>query len=282
MTHLVALILTCVVVAIVVGVALFHAFVTTVRQAFDGGAPGLWVASLREQLAFARIVSWNLGPRRAVDVDDVDPDADVVVVLVHGAAANGTCTTGWQRALEDAGVTVPVVAPDHGVVVRALEVHTARVADVVKRIRERAPRARLVFACHSMGGLVVRRLLAHDDDVRRATVGVVTVASPHEGTESLRALPFATSLAHLRRGHPSITSLPPLSSLVARSYVLGSAVDTIVYPKATTQPQGSEAFSFDDVGHAALLTEPAVAARVAALVKGLIDDARQDGVVDGA
>jgi hypothetical protein len=100
---------------------------------------------------------------------------------------------------------------------------------------------------------------------------VITVASPHQGTESLRAFPFA--VGSLQVGHAGLTRLPPLDQLVKRSAVIASAVDVIVYPKASSQPAGSDAFHFDDVGHAALLVDDAVAQRVAALVLAMIEEA---------
>ena len=267
-----SLVVVAVVAAVVVVVVGFHVVTALSRFLHGEPAPGLVRAAVGEVFAFLRIFGWSVarGPRFAPE--DLKGDEDIVVVLVHGAMADGSCTTGWARGLVKAGVVVPVVAPDHGVVVRPLEVHTTRVRSFVQRVRLAAPRARLIFVAHSMGGLVVRRLLADDDDVRAATVGVVTVASPHMGTASVRLLPFG--FAHLREGHADFQTLPALSSLVPRSWVMGSAVDAIVYPKATTLPAGSEAVSFDAVGHAGFLVDDAVAARVAEFVKALVDTAR--------
>lgn len=259
---------------VVLGVILlFHVVTAALRWSFGGDAAGLWRAAFNEVIAFLRIAAWSVtgGPR--LQPEDVAEHADVVVVLVHGAMADGSCTTGWAKGLVKAGVDAAIVAPDHGVVVRALEVHTERVRGFVQRLRLAAPNARLIFVAHSMGGLVVRRLLADDDDVRDATEGVITVASPHAGTASVRVVPFG--LSHLGAGYAGFTTLPPLSKLVKQSWVVGSAVDAIVYPKSTTHPDGSEAISFDDVGHAAFLVRDDVAERVAGLVKLMIAGVRR-------
>lgn len=261
------------VVVALAGVVGFHVVTGLLRLAHGEPAPGLWRAAAKEVIAFLRIASWTLTGGARLQPEDLKGDEDVVVVLVHGAMADGSCTTGWARGLKKAGVNAPIVAPDHGVVVRALEVHTARVRNFVQRLRLAAPSAKLIFVAHSMGGLVVRRLLADDDDVRDATVGVVTVASPHAGTASVRVVPFG--LAHLGAGYKGFSTLPPLSTLVKTSYVVGSAVDAIVYPKSTTLPAGStEAVSFDDVGHAGFLVDDAVAERVAGFVRLMIAGVR--------
>ncbi len=260
-----------VVVVALVAIVGFHVVTGLLRLSHSGPAPGLWRAAAREVLAFLRIASWSVTGGARLQPEDLKGDERFVVVLVHGAMADGSCTTGWARGLKRAGVDVPVTAPDHGVVVRALSIHTARVRGFVQRLRLAAPDAKLIFVAHSMGGLVVRRLLADDDDVRGATVGVVTVASPHAGTASVRVVPFGVS--HLGAGYSGWSSLPALSTLVKVSYAVGSNVDAIVYPKASTHPDGSEAVSFDDVGHAAFLVDDAVAARVAGFVKLMIDGA---------
>lgn len=270
----VVVVVIVVVAAAVFGVSGFHALTAVSRRRREGAVVGHFRATLREHAAFLRIISWGFLPRTARSPADVGVDTDVVVVFVHGAMADGSCTTGWQRALArrgiDESVGVAVVAPDHGVVIRNLAAHTRRVHDVMSDVQLAAPNARFVFVAHSMGGLVVRQLLAGDERLRKATLGAITVASPHEGTASLRSLPFGFS--HLREGHEGFRTLPPLSALVEKSWVVGSAVDNIVYPKATTLSPGSEPISFDAVGHAGLLVDAGVGECLAGLVAGLVAD----------
>jgi hypothetical protein len=254
--------------AVVVSTVLFHLLTALVRTALVGPAPGLWGATLREVPAFAQIVSWNFRRRRALrgdlDVDAVAEDANVVVVAVHGAAADGTSLRAWASALRahPALAGVPVVAPDHGNVVDALDVHAGRVGVVVDRLLARAPRARLVFVAHSMGGVVVRHLLASSTAARAATAGIVTVASPHDGTAAVRVVPLP-GLLHLGPSSPALMALPALSTLAPHTFVAGSTVDNIVYPLPTSLPAGSSPQVFEGIGHASLLTDPRVAAYVA-------------------
>lgn len=269
------LVVVAAVVAVVVGgISGFHTLTGLSRRIREGAVDGHFVATLREHAAFVRIISWGFRPRSARNPADIPADTEVVVVFVHGAMADGSCTTGWQRALAGAGIDedvgVAVVAPDHGVIIRDLEAHTRRVHDVMADVQLAAPGAHFVFVAHSMGGLVVRQLLAGDERLRKATLGAVTVASPHAGTASLRSLPFG--FPHLREGHAGLRTLPPLSSLVEKSWVVGSAVDNIVYPKTTSLSPGSEPISFDSVGHAALLVDAGVGECIAGLVASLVAD----------
>ncbi len=273
-------ILAVVVVVVVVGFGCFPLLSALWRVSLEGRAPpGLWRAAVGEVSAFVRIVGWSLGrhaPAVPEDVD-IDVDAEVVVVFVHGAMADGSCTTAWQEAVVAAGVGVPIFAPDHGAIVRSLTVHAQRTQAFVARVRRRCPKAALVFVGHSMGGLVIRKMLADDDGLRAATRGVVSVASPHRGTQSMRGIGRLFGAAHLGFQHPEISALPALEQLVPGSVFIASAVDAVVYPKATSLPRrwgidddAGLVFSFDELGHAALLVRAEVAERIAVLVAAMV------------
>ena len=78
--------------------------VTTVvlRLAVDGGAPGLWRASFGDIVHAAVVIGWRLQGRSARGAPTEDPatvaGSDVVVVMVHGTAADGTCMRLWAQA----------------------------------------------------------------------------------------------------------------------------------------------------------------------------------------
>jgi hypothetical protein len=78
-------------------------------------------------------------------------------------------------------------------------------------------------------------------------------------------------LAFLSRGNAWIQTLPTLSSLVPRVRSFASDVDVIVYPPETCEAGEHELMHA--IGHAHLLTSPAVAERVADAVRALIVDA---------
>jgi len=119
---------------------------------------------------------------------------------------------------------------------------------------------------------VMRRALADDAVIRAATIGAVTVATPHLGTAFARHGRIQR-LLQLSPGHVTVTGLPPLSTLVPRAITFGSRLDVIVYPYENTVQEGVRDEVIAGHGHAALLTDPVVAQQVADAVKSLIVDA---------
>jgi triacylglycerol lipase len=250
--------------------------VTTVmlRLAVDGGAPGLWRASFGDIVHAAVVIGWRLQGRSARGAPAADPAAvagsDVVVVMLHGTAADGTCMRLWAQATAAAGVEAPVLAPDHGMLLRTPEVHGERIARVLRACLAHGPRVRLVIVAHSLGGLAVRCALANDALLRERTMGVVTVATPHRGTALASRFPVGP-VAFLARGNAWLHTVPPLSSLVPRVRSFATDVDVIVYPSETCEAGQHQLFHA--IGHAHLLTSPVVAERVAEAVRAVIVDA---------
>ncbi len=277
----IALLVVVVIVALLLVVAFgYIAFLmgaTLLRRVFDGAwAPGLWRAGYDEIWAGARIAAWSINGRRGLLAPRKDPQAargaSVVVILVHGAGVDGTCMRRWASAVVETGIEAPILAPDHGTMTGALTTHAERLNRFLREVLEVAPGAQLVLVGHSMGGLVMRRALADDDVVRAATLGAVTVATPHLGTAFARMSPVERFL-QLSPGHTTVTSLPPLSKLVPRAITFGSPLDVIVYPYENTIQEGIRSEVIAGHGHAALLTDPVVARQVADAVSSLIVDA---------
>jgi pimeloyl-ACP methyl ester carboxylesterase len=235
---------------------------------------------LREARAIARIVSWSFRRRR----DDDARGARDVVVLVHGMAADGSCMTHWARALASLGVRV--VAPDHGMWLAPLEVHADRLATFVGRLVAGASTPpRLHFVGHSMGGVVVRAMLAACPDVARLTSSVTTVATPHAGSAGGRGLPWSR-IARLTTGSPLFASLPSLAALVpdAIRATLGAVDDAVVYPLSTTHDEDDRLAVRHDVagiGHASLLVDERVSSFIAGTVGRALSGRVRPPDVDG-
>jgi len=262
---------------VAVAVVLWAAWVTVtilLRLVVDGGAPGLWAASFTDVGHALRVISWRLRGRGVRGAPSDDPGiaagSDVVVVLLHGTAADGTCMRAWAGAIAAAGVEAPIIAPDHGMLLRTPEVHGARIAKVLQACLAQGPRVRLVIVAHSLGGLAVRCALASDPAIRERTLGVITVATPHQGTALAARLPVGP-LAFLALHNAWVVALPGLSALVPRVRSFATDVDVIVYPPATCVAGEHELLH--GIGHAHLLTSPVVAARVAEAVRSVIVDA---------
>lgn len=254
--------------------ALWVTVTILLRIRTDGGAPGLWRASFTDVAHALRVISWRVRGRAVRGAPSDDPGiaagSDVIVVLLHGTAADGTCMRAWAGAIAAAGVEAPILAPDHGMLLRTPVVHGERIAKVLQACLAQGPRVRLVIVAHSLGGLAVRCALAGEAALRERTLGVITVATPHRGTALAGRLPVGP-LAFLAFENPWVKALPSLSELVPRVHSLATDVDAIVYPPATSAVGEHELLH--GIGHAHLLTSPIVAARVADAVRSVIVDA---------
>ncbi|TBA72899.1 alpha/beta fold hydrolase [Rhizobium ruizarguesonis] len=140
---------------------------------------------------------------------------EIMIVFVHGILSSGEGAWGnpsWpdlvarDPELSDAAVYVFTYRTSVGS-------HTYSISDAANELREHlrivgvASKRKLVFVCHSMGGLVVRRLLVANRDelaVYDLMIGLFLVASPSLGANDasmLSLLSYAlqhTQLAALR------------------------------------------------------------------------------------
>jgi hypothetical protein len=216
-------------------------------------------------------------PKNAAELGAIRHDG-VIVVFLHGTAADGSCMRRWIEAARDAGVDSPMLSLDHGSVLRDVSIHGARVCAALEALLDLSMRApRLVIVAHSKGGVAARVALASSERVRRAIVGVVTVAAPHHGTGLVRLAPVGP-FRSLAWQAPSLAVLPALATLAPRVRSFGSDVDVIVYPDSTADAGGHHE-QIVGIGHAALLTDRTVAGRVALAVKALV--AEEQAPIEG-
>jgi hypothetical protein len=266
---------TAVVLTAVYGVVLVVA--TWWRLQYDArDVPGLWGVWFSEFVIGVRIGALHLIGRRFGAPSKNPQDAAgalLVVVLVHGAGVDGTCLRSWMHALREHGVTAPILAVDHGSRVVLQSTHAQRLQRFLHDVlAAAAPDARLLLLGHSMGGVVIRHALADDAVLRTATVGAVTMASPHAGTAAATHV-WVPTLAALAPGGSATLALPTLLDLVPRARTFGATLDVIVYPQTTTMQPGVHHEVVDGHGHAALMFAPAVTQRVAEAARSLIVDA---------
>ncbi len=205
-------------------------------------------STLREVGSIWVLVWWHLtGRRHARVIEETSPDEPLVICL-HGYMQNATNMHGVRRSLARAGIrstSLPLGLPG-----RSLDVYTAHLERRLQPFRGRPLR----FVCHSMGGIVLRQLLAEHPGWAAHVDAVVTIASPHEGTAAVK-FGWLPETRALRFGSAFMRRLPPLSAFVPPERILsvGSPHDATVFPARTTHAGGATHLDFPGMGHSGLL-----------------------------
>jgi len=173
------------------------------------------------------------------------------VVLLHGYlqhSANFLCLArrlrrdGWAHLYEVAHV------PLWGDIERS----GARLADVIARIRRETGAPEVDIVAHSMGGLVARACLgAGATGIRR----IVTLGTPHQGTELFRRVRGDPMLRQMRPGSPCLDRLADARTLPAGTELVSiySRDDAIVVPPSNGYCPGAFNIEVRGPGHMSLL-----------------------------
>ncbi len=204
------------------------------------------------------ILTYALGPLVGRAGRPAGPGRATVVCL-HGLYHNASAFLALRPALARAGLPHVLVLtyPSFGSDFESL----AR--DLLARLRRTLPAdAPLLFLGHSLGGLLARRLAA-EPDIARRTFGLVTLGSPHQGSELARL-----AVGRLGRGlvpdsplFPALCALPdpPGAALLS----LASPVDNMVMPLdgLVVGRPGWREEATAPISHVAMLYHPAVIRR---------------------
>ncbi len=178
------------------------------------------------------------------------------VVFVHGYTQNATNFWGLRRHLELAGRPTVGVSLFHRLA--PLPWYARRLERRLEALVRASPDGVDVVA-HSMGGIVLRLVLAARADLRDAVRTVVTLGSPHHGTAAARGFRYLLPEVHaLRRGAMKTRGLPHLSDLLPHAKVVSVAgdADTVVYPVETALVPAARHVVLSGIGHAGLLSHP--------------------------
>lgn len=203
---------------------------------------------LRHEVADAGWIGWWY--LRGFFADGPRPGRGRPVLCVHGYTQSGANFVGLRAYLDRPTVAVSLLyrlAP--------LPWYAARLEARLEELVHRSPDGVDVVA-HSMGGIVLRLVLARRPDLARALRRVVTLGSPHRGTAAARWIPLLPEATALRRKSHLLRSLPSLVELVpnGRVVTVAAVADTLVYPLETALVPGAEHVVLADMGHAGLLT----------------------------
>lgn len=214
---------------------------------------GLWPWVAADIRAFAILAWWHVRGFLRDGLRTPNPTLGRPVLFVHGYTQNATNFHGLRRVLERAGRPTVAVSLWHRLA--PLRAYAKRLERRLEDLALRFPDGFDIVA-HSMGGVILRIVLATREDLRAVVRTVVTLGVPHQGTAAARGIPLIPEVLALKRRSKLLAGLPPLTDLVPNGRVVAIAgdADTIVYPVESSLLQGAEGLVLRGVTHAGLLT----------------------------
>ncbi len=183
------------------------------------------------------------------------------VVCIHGITQDGSNLWGIRGALERVGR--PTRAVSMGRARWRLRSYCAPVERALRETIAASPDGMVDVVAHSLGGLVLRVVLARHPELGAHLRRAVTLGSPHHGTAFTRGLPSWKPLEGLHRdGGGGLPGIP-----AARVTTIAAISDFLVYPSSTCHLPDARRVELLGVSHIGLLTRPeAIAAVLAAIV----------------
>ncbi len=232
--------------------------------------PGGWVIFYVRMLAAIVTLTWWFfrgmaqdGLRRPTAGKPGKP-----VLCVHGFHMNGTCMWGLRRDLERRGR--PTRALFLGWPYRPAASYAETLAPVMIAMQAAFPEEGFDIVAHSMGGLIVRMVLAERPELAGAVGRIVTLGTPHHGTAFLRTIRHGPVYDMMSRESSFLAELPDFRQTVPDADVVTVAAvpDLVVYPVDTNHLAGARAFNLRREGHSSLLTHPPAVELVAQMICG--------------
>jgi triacylglycerol lipase len=225
----------------------------------------------KEAVAFARQGKLMLlGKKRPHDA----LEGDRAIAFVHGYGAAGAVFTPMRAHLEQR-LGLPTIDFTYRSSAPFAQI-TSELAAELARFTSRGMRLDLVG--HSLGGLVARWWIQEMDGARHVD-RLVTVATPHAGTESARIapgplrsvlLPGSAVVRRLAAGRSRAGS-------VAHTALVAGADLMITPPASAAAIEDAHVFWFEHLGHNAMLFEPEVHDAIAAALAREIAERRAAG-----
>lgn len=185
---------------------------------------------------------------------------DTPILLVHGFACNSSCLWWLEWQLKRAGYRVRSVsyAPAFGNVHKLVP----QIKQHVRQLLADSGADKLHYVAHSMGGVLVRDLLA-DAEFADVIDQVICLGSPQQGSRAANLLaPFAGGAIRQMVYHSDyVMPLAPTPGS-ARWSAINSQMDNLVLPVTSAILPGMTHVAVDYLGHCSLLYSPRVLALI--------------------
>lgn len=248
--------------------AVFHRH--TRREVIDG--PGWWArvkAWGREARAMLTVAAWKAEAGPAL-LEPAEVFGDPVL-CVHGFTQDGTNFAALRNALWARGR--PSAAVSLGLPGRHPRRYVPKLVRALEDLVARYPDLGVDIVAHSMGGVLLRQTLGDRPDLAAHVSTVVTLGSPHHGTQGARGfVRYMPEGGGLHPLSPWLNSLPTFSEAApnARSVTIAGTADYVVYPIEVCHLEGSASLDLEGIGHAGLLADPRAIQAVLDVLDGVL------------
>ena len=198
--------------------------------------------------------------------------AETPILLVHGIIDNHSIFTLLQRALRRRGFAT-VSCYDYGLLTRDIPAAAGLLGKAVEKLAADSGYERVHVIGHSLGGLIARYYVQRlGGDARVHTL--VTLGTPHAGTEVARPFRRLPLLSQLTPGSPVLRELAePAPECRTRFLVFASDLDHVVRPSGNARLEHPDLMvrnvAVRGVGHLSLPNSSAVAFTIASALAEL-------------
>jgi triacylglycerol lipase len=205
---------------------------------------------------------------------DVDAAA-TPILLVHGFIENHAVFTVMEHALRRRGFHM-LTAYDYGLLTHSIPRAAIRLGETIEKLATHSGYERIHVIGHSLGGLITRyyvQRLGGDSCVQT----LVTLGTPHRGTQLARAAPLLPLVHQLRPSSSIIQELAePAPGCRTRFIAFHSDIDPVIVPSGNARLLHPDLnvrnIAVRGVGHLSLPSNGRIALTIAEVLQELDHD----------
>jgi triacylglycerol lipase len=198
--------------------------------------------------------------------------AETPILLVHGIVDNHSIFALLQRALRRRGFAT-ISSWDYGLLTRDIPAAARLLGEAIEKLAANSGYERIHVIGHSLGGLITRYYVQRlGGDARVHTL--VTLGTPHSGTEAARPWRMVPLLGQLTPGSPVLRELAePAPDCRTRFLVFASDLDHMIRPTSNARLEHPDLtvrnVAVRGVGHLSLPHNASVAFTIASALTEL-------------
>ncbi len=201
--------------------------------------------------------------------------ATTPILLVHGFIDNHAIFTVMERALRRRGFQT-LSAYDYGLLTHNIPRAAVRLGETIEKLATKSGHERIHVIGHSLGGLIARyyvQRLGGDSYVRT----LVTLGTPHHGTQLAWIAPLLPPVRHLTPRSPVIRELAePAPDCRTRFIAFHSDIDPLIVPSSNARLEhpdlNARNIAVRGVGHLSMPHNGRIAFTIAGALRQLDHD----------